>query len=555
MSLKPTAIEPVPKLTAQVAIASFPRGNTYLRLRDELGTIFKDDDFVDLFPRRGKPALAPWRLALVTILQFRESLSDRQAAEALRARIDWKYLLGLELDDHGFDFSVLSEFRSRLLAGAAGERLLETLLDRCKAMGLLKARGKQRTDATHVLASVRAMNRLELLAESLRAALNELAEAAPEWLRALAPAVWFERYGRRIEDNRLPHTAPQREAYARAVGEDGFFVLDQLERPGIAAELHELPKVRVLRKLWERHFQRGKGPPDGGPTGQVFLKTLGDLPPASEGIESPYDPEARYRSKRGTNWTGYAAHLTETCDRHSPNLITQVTTTTASVHEANCTAAIQQDLVNKSLPPDEHFMDAGYVHAEVLVSSRDVHGIRIIGPPRGNASWQNRTEGAFGVERFAIDWEQKQVRCPEGRTSAYWKEHPKANRGPYVSVGFSASDCRACPVRAQCTRSVRQGRSLRLPTQSLFEALYAMREFIESKEGRQLYARRAGIEGTISQGVRSFGLRRSRYVGLAKAHLQHLTIASAMNVDRIVAWLSGVPREATRISRFKMLAG
>ena len=170
MSLKPMPIDPVPDLTAQVAIASFPKGNMYLRLRDELGTIFKDDDFVDLFPRRGKPALAPWRLALVTVLQFRESLSDRQAAEALRARIDWKYLLGLELDDHGFDFSVLSEFRSRLLAGAAGERLLETLLDRCKAMGLLKARGKQRTDATHVLASVRTMNRLELLAEAMRGA-------------------------------------------------------------------------------------------------------------------------------------------------------------------------------------------------------------------------------------------------------------------------------------------------------------------------------------------------------------------------------------------------
>ncbi|WP_435011983.1 IS1182 family transposase (plasmid) [Tundrisphaera lichenicola] len=553
MSLKKTSIEPVPAMTVRIATASFPKGNPYLRLREQLGTIFSDDDFADLFPRLGKPALAPWRLALVTLLQFRESLSDRQAAEALRARIDWKYLLGLELEDHGFDFSVLSEFRSRLLAGDASERLLVTLLDRCKAMGLLKARGKQRTDATHVLACVRSMNRLELLAEAMRAALNELAEAAPEWLRGLAPAAWLERYGRRIEDSRLPHTEPQREAYAHAVGEDGFLVLDQLERPGIAAELRELPKVRVLRALWGRHFLRGEVTPEGGPTCQVSLKPLRDLPPASEGIESPYDPEARYRSKRGTSWTGYAAHLTESCDDDSPNLITQVTTTTASVHEANCTASIQQALVDQGLAPSEHYVDAGYVHAEVLVSGREGHGIEIIGPPRGDASWQNRTEGAFGIERFAIDWERKEVRCPEGRTSSYWKEHPEAERGPYVSVGFSAAECRVCPMRARCTRAAKQGRHLKLPARSQFEALRSMRELIESAEGRRLYKRRAGIEGTISQGVRSFGLRRARYRGEAKVHLQHVATAAAMDVSRIADWLGEIPRAKTRKSRFARL--
>src|SRR3954451_24475451 len=153
MSLKPTPVGPVPELTAYVARAAFPKGNPYLRLRDELGVIFADDDFADLFPRRGQPALAPWRLALVTVLQFREGLSDRRAADAVRSRIDRKYLLGLELTDTGFDFSVLCEFRTRLLAGAAGERLLERLLSRCQATGLLKARGRQRTDATHVLSS------------------------------------------------------------------------------------------------------------------------------------------------------------------------------------------------------------------------------------------------------------------------------------------------------------------------------------------------------------------------------------------------------------------
>src|SRR2546423_11210914 len=164
MSLHPHVIEPVPEDTARVARAAFPKGHPYLTLRDALGTIFQDEDFAALFPAWGHPALSPWRLALVTIMQFRENLGDRQAAEAVRARIDWKYLLSLELTDPGFDFSVLSEFRDRLLAGSAEELLLDKLLERCRAMGWLKARGQQRTDSTHVLAAIRMLNRLLLLA-------------------------------------------------------------------------------------------------------------------------------------------------------------------------------------------------------------------------------------------------------------------------------------------------------------------------------------------------------------------------------------------------------
>src|SRR2546430_812017 len=153
MSLHPHVIEPVPEDTARVARAAFPKGHPYLTFRDALGTIFQDEDFTALFPAWGQPALSPWRLALVTIMQFRENLADRQAAEAVRARIDWKYLLSLELTDSGFDFSVLSEFRDRLLAGSAEELLLDKLLERCRALGWLKARGAQRTDSTPLLAA------------------------------------------------------------------------------------------------------------------------------------------------------------------------------------------------------------------------------------------------------------------------------------------------------------------------------------------------------------------------------------------------------------------
>ena len=128
MSLKPQPIQLVPKQTADVARAAFPKGNPYLIFRDEMGVIFQDDDFLDLYAQDGQPGFSPWRLAWVTIMQFRETLSDRQAAEAVRARLDWKYLLGLELTDPGFDFSVLSEFRGRLLAGSAEELLLDKVL-------------------------------------------------------------------------------------------------------------------------------------------------------------------------------------------------------------------------------------------------------------------------------------------------------------------------------------------------------------------------------------------------------------------------------------------
>jgi len=195
MSLSFDPISPVPPETVRVAQAAFPKGNPYLTLRDELGPIFGDADFACLFSVTGQPAVPPWQLALVTLMQFRENLSDRQAAEAVRSRIDWKYVLGLKLTDAGFDFSVLSEFRKRLIENDASELLLERLLEHCRRVGLIRARGQQRTDSTRVLASIRTLNRLELMAETLRAALNELATFAPAWLRQIAPPDWYKRYG------------------------------------------------------------------------------------------------------------------------------------------------------------------------------------------------------------------------------------------------------------------------------------------------------------------------------------------------------------------------
>jgi transposase len=203
MSLHPHPIPPVPEETARVAHAVFPRGNVVMQLRDALGAIYTDEAFADLFPTHGQPALAPWRLALVTVLQFMEHLTDRQAAEAVCDRLAWKYALSLELTDPGFDHSVLSEFRSRLVAGNAERRLLDLLLERCREGGWLKAGGRQRTDSTHVLAKIRALNRTLCVAQTMVYVLNVLSEVAPEWILAHVPVEWVERYGERLEHERL----------------------------------------------------------------------------------------------------------------------------------------------------------------------------------------------------------------------------------------------------------------------------------------------------------------------------------------------------------------
>src|SRR5437016_10203069 len=254
MSLHPHLIEPVPEETARVARAAFPKGHPYLTCRDALGTIFQDEDFAALFPAWGQPGLPPWRLALVTIMQFRENLADRQAAEAVRARIDWKYLLGLELADHGFDASVLSEFRARLVEGGLEQRLLDALLTLCRARGWLKAGGRQRTDSTHVLAAARAVQRVGCARQALRQALNTLADVAPGWLYQHARTKWAERYDRHNDDAWQPSKKVDWQTLAVEVGADGAALLEAIYAADAAPWLREIPAVQILRQVWVQNY-------------------------------------------------------------------------------------------------------------------------------------------------------------------------------------------------------------------------------------------------------------------------------------------------------------
>lgn len=260
MSLKPEGFSPIPEEPVRVARAAYPKGTVFMRLRDELGTISQDEAFAHLFSQTGQPAEAPWRLALVTVMQFAEGLSDRQAAEAVRGRIDWKYRLGLDLSDPGFAASVLSEFRTRLSAGQAEEHLLTAMLTLFKERGWLKARGQQRTDSTHVLAKIRAINRLVCGGETLRHALNCLAIVAPEWLQAHRVPEWGDRSGVRVDDSRLPAGEAERQAWAERVGQDGAKLLTALCDLGAPGWLREVPAVNILRQVWGQnsHWTEGK---------------------------------------------------------------------------------------------------------------------------------------------------------------------------------------------------------------------------------------------------------------------------------------------------------
>jgi hypothetical protein len=247
-------------------------------------------------------------------------------------------------------------------------------------------------------------------------------------------------------------------------------------------------------------------------------------------------------------------HLSETCEDDMVHLLTHAMTTVATVHEARCTAAIHQALAGKGLTPGEHLVDAAYVDAERLVRGREELGLELVGPPRPNPAWQGKVEGGCTIDRFEVDWEEKRVRCPQGKLSSAWSPQVDHAGTPYVSVWFRKTDCAACTARPLCTRAGHQARQLKLQPRAEHEALGAARERFATKEGRRRYARRAGIEGTLSQGVRTLGLRRARYRGLAKTHLQHVATAAALNLDRLAAWFRAVPRATTRTSRFAALA-
>jgi transposase len=560
MSMRPRVLPEVPAQTVAVARAAFRNGSLAIRVRDELGEVFSDGAFVDAFGIRGKPGIAPGQLAMVTVLQFAENLTDRQAADAVRGRIDWKYLLGLELTDPGFDFSVLSQFRTRLVAHDLQGMAFEILLDRLVELGLVKGRGRQRTDATHVVAAVRDLNRLEMVGETLRAALEALAAAAPEWLTGQIDAEVIKRYGARIDEWRLPNDQAKRQKLAVGIGRDGYRLLVAVADRRSPAWLREIPAVDVLRRVWVQQYTVGE-------SGRAVIWRDADthgLPPGRTRIISPYDIDARYSEKRGRAWSGYKVHISETCDNTPdddgaadltpPNLITNVVTTHAAVADSAMTMPIHQMLAERDLLPGEHLMDAGYPSTANLLDCRIDHEVRLVAPMRGDSSLQARTNSPYARSAFTIDFDRQRATCPQGHHSATWNPAHQDGQDVIV-VSFPLGTCIVCPARPECTRSAQRRRQLTLRPQHLHDALRDARLEQTTDAWKQTYRARAGIEGTIAQTVRVTGIRNARYTGLAKVDLEHAFAATAVNLIRLDAWWTGTPlqrTQATHLSRLNL---
>jgi hypothetical protein len=507
--------------------------------------LFRDADFTDLFPAEGQPAEAPARLALVTLLQFWEGLTDRQAADAVRTRIDWKYLLCLELTDLGFDHSVLSEFRTRLLDHDAERRLFDAILTIARSCGLLNAGGRQRSDSTHILGAMRAMTRLEVVTETLRHALNMLATTAPEWLRAHTTPDWVDRYGLRASEFRLPKSQAKRQAWAEQIGADGRKLLIAAYADTAPSDLRMLSAVAILRQVWVQNFVLIDD--------RLRWRDNDNTPPAGRYIGSPYDTDARYGTKREMHWIGYKLHITETYGDEQPNLITNVETTNAAVADDAVTETIHASLAEHGLLPDKHIADTGYVNSTLFVSSQTIYGIDLIGPTRGDNHWQAKDGAGFAARDFVIDWEQQQAICPMGNPSNSWTPAIDKFKNPVIKIKFATTDCQACASCENCTRSTPPRRTITLRPQAQHEALLEGRKREQTEQFKAEYAKRAGVEGTIAQSVRTGKVRQARYLGQAKTHLQHLMTAAIMNVMRMLRWLAEEPKAKTPRSAFARL--
>jgi transposase len=542
MSMHPQLFYVIPAETERVAHAAFPKGCAIMRIRDELAMLFADRAFAALFSAVGQPAYSPSRLLLVTIFQFMEGLTDRQAADAVRRASDWKYALGLDLADAGFHFSILSEFRDRLLAAEAQLAPLDHLLEVCRVQGLVKARGKQRTDATHVLAAIRTLNRLECLGETLAHTLQQLLWDARAWATATIPAAWWERYAPRFDAFRLPSTAPKRAALAEALGRDGQQLLGWVQASTSPAAVQAHPALALLRQVWIQQFYAD--------TTAIRLRTVADLPPAALLIGSPYDVDARLSTKRDTTWNGDNVHLTETCDAAGLNLITDVQTSPATTPDGQMTRPIQAALAMRQLLPAEQYVDCAYTDAATIIHSQTTHAIELVGPVQRDGSWQAQAEQGFALACFAVDWDAKHVVCPQGQPSRVWSASTDTAGQAVMHVQFDRQVCGACPVRSACTKAKSGPRTLKLRPQPQYAVRQAARQNQLTDAFKQRYRVRAGVEGTINQGVQAFDLRYARYRGLAKTRVQHILTVLAINLTRLVAWWDARPKAQTRPSRF-----
>lgn len=326
------------------------------------------------------------------------------------------------------------------------------------------------------------------------------------------------------------------------MGQDGWGLLAAIESDPHWRWMLSIPAVDTLQRVWKQDYF----PQDKGGTWIADEERL----EAAKLYFSPYDLDASAATKRSTHWIGYKVHFSETCDEDFPRLITQVTTTIGPIPDRHALPDIHDTLEQRELLPEHHLVDAGYTDAEALVEAATTYQVDLLGPTAKDYRWQAREKNGYALSDFSIDWEHEQARCPQGQTSSSWTPTRTRNQD-IIKIKFGFATCGACPAHAQCTKARR--RSLSVRRQEAHFALVAARQREQTEEFKQEYARRAGIEGVHAQGVRRMGLRRSRYIGEPRTHLQHVVTATAMNVCRLYDWVEGISPHTTPLSHFARL--
>jgi transposase len=340
-------------------------------------------------------------------------------------------------------------------------------LERVQEAGLLKTRGRQRTDSTHVFAAVRMLNRLEQVGETLRAALKALAVLAPEWLQQQVPPEWFERYGRRVETYNLPKTEAARQKRALVIGEDGQRLRQAVDRATDQAWLAQVPAMITLRRVWSEQ--------DIEEHGQLRWREVKEMPAAADQLTSPDDTDARSSPKRQMEWIGDNVHFTATCDAHTPHLIVNVETTPATTPDDHRAAGGHAALKPRNLLPSEHLVDKGYTDSHLLVDSQRHYGVTRVGPVADDPGWQAREGPGFDTSQFVVDWERQVVTCPAGKQRLSWLPHTYPASGLAIEARFARKDCTPCAFRVRCTRAQVEPRMVGLQVREPYEALQAAR--------------------------------------------------------------------------------
>ncbi len=519
MSLKQAFPKEIPARTRDAVEAMLPADSVCRLLGEKAEEIIDESALAAMYHQTGRGGINPVLLCFVLVLQFMDKLPDRRTAEMVKVRMDWKYALRQELNWPGFDYSSLCNFRKRLYAHGQEYLMFEQVLAYLSRSGYVKSK-RQRTDATHVLAAVERLSRLELVWETLRLALDALINADAKWVCQVLPVSFVKFNSQKRSEFRLS-PAQTKEALL-AAGQDGFWLLSQIAQHGQAA-WQDLPEIITLSQVLSQQFDQGDEDGESGLKAKANIDAKGDV------ITSPHEPSVRYSRKgKETAWLGYKAQVTETVDGAFP-VITDIGIHSANEADGKALEEILKRLAQRGLLPEKQYVDQAYCNGKTLQDSEQ-KGLDL----RGFIGSNSRKPVGFRLQDFDVDVERRQARCPAGKKATVF--NPSSQHDVAWNVRFG-KQCQRCPFNSLCTTEKR-GRSLEI---SPYHQQLTKRRREQTSAGfvKEMHAR-ARIESTIGELTRRHGLRQNRYRGQKKATLQAAFTATAVNLKRLARYLGYV---------------